>query len=99
MMIAVEHSNDKFPCIRALLDNTSATAWLKKSSFVEDNPAFQLARDYAKFTIENGVRLQSEHIAGCFNPIADSLSRDHHLSPFLLTHLFIHFIQNRCQTL
>ena len=57
MMIAVEFSNDKFPCIRALLDNTSATAWLKKSSFVEDNPLFQIARDYTKLTIENRERL------------------------------------------
>ena len=40
LMIAVENSDEEFKCVLALLDNTSAVAWLKKSSFAEENPSF-----------------------------------------------------------
>ena len=91
LMIAVENSDEEFPCVLALLDNTSAVAWLKKSSFAEENPSFKIARAYAKFSIENNIRLTAEHIAGCHNPIADSLSRDLHLSYLQLAHLYFSF--------
>jgi len=82
------------PKILALSDNTSTIGWLYKSNFnVKSHPGHdRVARQVAKILLENEASIESQHIKGSHNVIADSLSRDHHLKEthlkFILTSLF-----------
>ena len=82
------------PKILALSDNTSTIGWLYKSNFnVKSHPGHdRVARKVAKLLLEKEASLESQHIKGSHNVIADSLSRDHHLQEthlkFILTSLF-----------
>ena len=75
--------------ILALTDSSSALGWLYKASFpaqkeIHDKVARWLAIDM----INNNTALYSQHIRGVHNFIADSLSRDHHLTDAVLTTAF-----------
>jgi hypothetical protein len=72
--------------ILALTDSSSAMGWLYKASFKEKMGEHDaVARWLAGTMIENEAALYSQHIRGCNNFVADSLSRDHHLSDEQLT--------------
>ena len=80
--------------INCLSDNSSAVGWLFKANF---NPNIQqkqdlVARHMARILLESETALYSQHIPGEENIIADSLSRDFHISDInlqlLLTSLF-----------
>ena len=71
-------------------DNTSAKAWLRSASFdtsthPEHNAA---ARSFARAIATSEARISSNHIPGRLNAVADSLSRDTHLSNEQLTFIF-----------
>ena len=85
----IEHAK-----ILALSDNTSTIGWLYKSNFnVKSHPGHdRVARKLAELLLETESSIESQHIKGTHNVIADSLSRDHHLKDthlqFILTSLF-----------
>jgi hypothetical protein len=63
-------------------DNTTAASWLQKTNFSRKKPAhLKVARRLANLLLEANVQLANEWIEGEQNPLADSLSRDTHLSP------------------
>jgi hypothetical protein len=62
-------------------DNTTAAAWLHKTNFDNRRPVhLKVARRLANLLMESAVQLVAEWIEGESNGIADSLSRDSHLS-------------------
>ena len=72
--------------ILAFTDSSSALGWLFKASFASNQPNHDMiARRLAEELIEKDSALYSQHIKGCFNFIADSLSRDHHIPTDKLT--------------
>jgi hypothetical protein len=75
--------------IMAFTDNSSALGWMYHSTFnpVKDKGHDQLARYLAFLLFKQEATLHSEHIPGDNNIIADSLSRDFHLSHTDLTSL------------
>ena len=73
----------------AYTDSSSALGWLHSTSFSESRPAHEeVSRRLARTTMRNDSALYSQHIQGKQNFIADSLSRDHHLTNEQLTHAF-----------
>jgi hypothetical protein len=69
-------------CIFSQGDNTTAASWLQKTNFASNKPAhLKVARRLANLLLESESQLTNEWIAGESNPLADSLSRDTHLSP------------------
>ena len=88
--IQLEHDNCSFPCSNDITDNTSATAWMYKSNFDPDSHPInnEIARENAKNLIEKKASSFSQHIKGSLNDIADSLSRDFHLTNNQLISLF-----------
>jgi hypothetical protein len=74
-------------CILCMTDNTSSAGWLRRSNFKEqeDNVEMQkakehCARTFAKLCIDSKIKIYSQWFPGKQNVIADSLSRDTHLS-------------------
>ena len=84
-------------CLLAQGDSTSATGWLRKSNFSDNNHRLQLeaARHLAFILLDAGVVLYSQWFAGKTNGMSDSLSRDTHLSARELTSLCSHFIPSQ----
>jgi hypothetical protein len=84
-------------CLLAQGDSTSATGWLRKSNFSDNNHPLQLAsaRHLAYILLDAGVLLYSQWFAGKTNGMSDSLSRDTHLSVRELTSLCSHFIPSQ----
>ena len=80
--------------ILAFTDSSSALGWMHHFTF---NPTTHLshdstARKLAEILMDNDSALYSQHVAGKHNVVADSLSRDHHISnkhlKFILLHTF-----------
>jgi hypothetical protein len=71
-------------------DNTTAAAWLQKTNFSSCKPAhLKVARRLANLLLEANTQLVNEWIDGESNTLADSLSRDTHLSPAAHTALLL----------
>jgi len=70
------------PCILNRSDSTSTVGWLRKSNHdPEDAPVHnEVARFHARSMMARGACNYSQHLPGRLNIIADSLSRDFHLS-------------------
>ena len=69
-------------CIFSQGDNTTAASWLQKTNFASNKPVhLKVSRRLANLLLEAEVQLTNEWIEGESNPLADSLSRDTHLSP------------------
>jgi len=70
----------------ALTDNSSAVGWLYKSNFnPKTHPGHDVvARKMAEVLMESESTIESQHVRGVHNVVADSLSRDHHIKS---THL------------
>jgi hypothetical protein len=68
-------------CVMSLTDNTSAMGWLRKSNFARDGEQmlhFELARDLANQTLQQGFCLSSQWFAGIENLVADALPYHYH---------------------
>ena len=89
-ILVEDHYNDIPPlsCVLSQVDSTSSNGWLYKSNFDEEDQPFHLkvARRQATFCIKKTIKLFSQWFPGEENDVADSLSRDHHLSVPQLTH-------------
>ena len=84
MIINKNRGNQRLLCFT---DSSSALGWMHHSSF---NPRQypmhdRTARRLATICLENYSSLYSQHIPGKHNVVADSLSRDHHISTQKLT--------------
>ena len=83
-----KHRNNH-PHILAFTDNSSALGWMFHSTFnPQTHPHHDtMARHLARILFNHEATLFSEHIPGEANEVADSLSRDIHLSTPALTQL------------
>ena len=81
-LLAMEEDDSPQPCILSLSDSSSTVSWLHKSNHdPQSSPIHnEIARWHAQNLIENDACDYSQHIKGSENLVADSLSRDHHLS-------------------
>jgi hypothetical protein len=82
-------------CALCMTDNTSGAGWLKRSNFKESEDNFEMqraketcARTFAKLCIDAKIKIYSQWFPGKQNIIADSLSRDTHLSDEKILSLF-----------
>ncbi len=68
-------------CFLSQTDSTSAAGWIRKSNFGDVDPMHLIvAQDTATMLMEHDSTVYSQWFQGVLNEIADSLSRDHHLS-------------------
>ena len=74
----------------SFIDSSSDLGWIHKASFdpVDEKPQDMMSRFLLWTTVRNEVYLNSQHIKGLKNIIADSLSRDLHRSDIYLTTIF-----------
>jgi hypothetical protein len=68
-------------CFLSQTDSTSAAGWIRKSNFSDVHPLhLKVARETATTIMEHDSTVYSQWFEGDMNAVADSLSRDHHLS-------------------
>ena len=69
--------------IRGRVDNTATISWINRNRFdPKESPAHDfVCRAIGELLLTSGSSLETEHISGEDNIIADSLSRDTNLSP------------------
>ena len=73
-------------CALSMTDSTTSEGWLRKTNFKEDMDVVQastrilVAREHARRYMNLGLRDFSQWFPGTENNVADSLSRDMHLS-------------------
>ena len=89
LAIELRDNQKRLHRILAFTDNSSALCWLLRSNFdpVKEQPHDKVSRDLAWFCMDRNVSLFAQHIKGINNIIADSLSRDFHLSDIDLTNI------------
>ena len=92
--IIQDNDQTKYKKYLALTDNSSTVGWLYKSNFnPKTHPGHDtLARKLAQVLMNSESTIESQHIKGSHNIVADSLSRDHHIEKthlaFILKSLF-----------
>ena len=90
--IQLGYDESPFPCTNDISDNTSSTAWMYKSNF--DPQSHPIHNEIARWTATNlmnhNASSYSQHLPGAMNDIADSLSRDFHLTNEQLIALYNH---------
>ena len=99
----LENALPEFSCILAMGDSTTAAGWLKKSNFkYSQDESFEMTEAKLKLSRDHALRLMSHKCSdysqwfkGDDNDVADSLSRDHHIPPNVLTQLFHTSIPNQ----
>lgn len=80
------HDVQPLSCILSQTDSTSTAGWMHRSNFGDDEPLqLRIARATASALMDSNSMVYSQWIPGTANPIADSLSRDHHLPDKELT--------------
>jgi hypothetical protein len=69
--------------VRGRIDNASSISWIMRNRFDPlESPVHDfVCRSIGELLCSSGSSLEAEHIAGKYNTIADSLSRDTNLSP------------------
>jgi hypothetical protein len=83
MVLREKGSNRK---VLAFTDSSSALGWMHKASFNDDQETHDdVARFLADTCMNNDSSLYSQHIRGLHNVLADSLSRDTHITDNKLT--------------
>ena len=85
--IIQDNNQTKYKKYLVLTDNSSAVGWLYKSNFnLKTHPGHDiLARKLARILMNSESTIESQHIKGSHNIVADSLSRDHHIEATHLT--------------
>ena len=76
------HDASSAPCLLAIGDSNCSAGWQHKSNFDPDLAPMhaEAAREQARTIMMHDASEYSQHIPGISNVIADSLSRDFHLS-------------------
>ena len=81
----------KGDCALSMTDSTTSAGWMRKSNFREEDDPLQaaarieVARSHARRYMNQEIRDYSQWFPGKDNEVADSLSRDMHLSDEILT--------------
>ena len=90
--IQLRYDTCPHPCSNDITDNTSIAAWMYKSNFDPQSHPInnEIARRNATNLMDKNATCYSQHLKGTLNDIADSLSRDSHLSDAQLIALFDH---------
>jgi len=91
-LISLQNDPCDYPCVLSLSDSSNTVSWLHKSNH---DPASlpvhnEIARCHASNLLEHQASDFSQHIPGSDNHVADSLSRDFHLSNEQLLSLLNH---------
>ena len=91
----IEYFSSDHPSVLAFSDNSSAVGWLYHSTFQPSthNHHDKLARHLARELFIRQATLHPEHIPGKHNDVADSLSRDFHLTTPELTNFLLRLPQ------
>ena len=92
----IEGNLPPLSCILSMTDSTTAEGWLRKSNFkCSDDESeemtkakIDISRDHALRLLKHNCKDYSQWFPGEENDVSDSLSRDFHLSPPELTHLY-----------
>jgi len=95
------HGIPPLSCLHSQVDSTSASGWLHKSNFAEDDDHathVRISRDLTDFVMKSNICLTSQWFPGKENNVADSLSRDFHLSDETLTLLLQHVVPQQLPT-
>ena len=89
--MAIHHSAQQHCRVSHMANNTSALAWLRKTSFhtQKQQAHTEAARIFAVTMMEKEATLASTHKAGKANVVADALSRDTHLNTSQLTNMIM----------
>ena len=89
-LLALQNDDSPYPCVLSLSDSSSTVGWLHKSNHdPNSSPCHnEVARWHARNLMQNKAIDYSQHIPGSENHIADSLSRDFHLTEDKLLSLF-----------
>ena len=94
----LNHSLPRLSCSISLTDNTTSAGWLRKSNFHDTDDTtrhmsakLQVACSHAARFLKHDIREYSQWFPGKDNILADSLSRDFHLSDSELTQLLLSF--------
>ena len=92
----LENNLPPLSCILAMTDSTTSAGWLRKSNFQENQleskemtaAKLKISRSHAQRILENECTEYSQWFPGEDNELADSLSRDFHLTDSQLICLF-----------
>ena len=92
----IENNLPEFSCILSMTDSTTAAGWQRKSNFPEDDNEnkiqmrlkTEVSREHAWRMIKNNLKTYTQWFPGDENDLADSLSRDFHLTNKQLIHIF-----------
>lgn len=94
----IENNLPPLSCVLSMTDSTTTNGWLRKTNFVDDDTTeyaphsackLDLARAHATRLLQNNIKEYSQWFPGKLNHVADSLSRDFHLTDTEQTNLLI----------
>ena len=85
----IEGRVPRHSCYLAMTDSSSCSGWIHKSNFTTTDQSFHaaIAELLATIFLDAESTLYSQHFRGIWNVIADSLSRDFHLTDKNITSL------------
>lgn len=90
----IEGDLEEFECFVSMTDSTTSDGWKRKTNFREEGESkeqatckIEVARDHSRRIMNAKAKEYSQWFPGDENDVADSLSRDDHLSPSALTSL------------
>ena len=91
----IEKNIPPLSCFLSMTDSSTSAGWLRKSNFLDDDEKevhlhckLDLARSHARRVLDSRIKDYSQWFPGAENDVADSLSRDFHLSNEKLLSLF-----------
>ena len=102
----LENNMPQFSCLLSMTDSTTTQGWLKKSNFKETEKEssemtaakLKISREHAIRMMTNNCKDYSQWFPGEENDLADSLSRDFHLSDENLLSLYFNLIPEQTPT-
>jgi hypothetical protein len=78
-LLIIEAAEEQYPCLLPLGDNTSAIAWIFKSSKLKRGTVYyttvrEIAREIARDISNAGCQVTPQHLRGTLNDVSDLLS-------------------------
>ena len=85
----------KSSCVLSMTDSTTSAGWIRRSNFSSKSESpkltkakLMISRSHAKRMMQYNIKEYSQWFPGVYNVVADSLSRDHHLTNSNLVQIF-----------
>ena len=99
----LENNMPQYSCLLSMTDSTTTQGWLKKSNFQENDKEskqmthakLRISREHALRMLNNNCKDYSQWFPGEDNDLADSLSRDFHLTDDQLYSLYFNSIPSQ----